>query len=554
MQSVGATGNNNDTGANGAITLGAIQAQSSLDKMLRIANGSSNYGYMTLTGRTVNGIDNTIMANEGAQQFRFAGEGGGMGLILGNQTSNVVQVNGTGTLTISGAISGPGRQLEKAGPGTLILNSVNDYSGGTVLTAGTLTFSSPSITLGSTTAPLTVNGGTLDMIGTDQTVGALNGAGGTILNNATLSDSILIVGNGNANGSYGGVLTDHSTGTRQLVLQKVGTGTQILTGSNTQTASTTVNGGTLLVYNTTGSGTGTNIMVLSPQVGATFGGGTTNGSGGISGELRDTGLFNSSGPNSISPSSATGETGILHVGALSSNGFLNIDIGGVTAGTAYDRVAIDGSTSFFGAIRAKFLNGFQNSIQPTDVFDILTTVTGTITLHVGNLTNGRLYAFGTQGSFAVQVANGGKALRLTDFQRGSVTFDSWASAHSLSGANATLTADPDGDGFSNLVEYAFGRDPNAADGGALTQTQIVTVAGSNYLGLTYTRPAGADAATDITYTPERTTDVAVQWSSADIVVQSIAPGPGTLETVTVRSTHPMDTMTKEFLRVSISKP
>jgi autotransporter-associated beta strand protein len=347
---------------------------------------------------------------------------------------------------------------------------------------------------------------------------------------------------------------DHTSGTQQVVLVKVGTGTQILSGSNTQTAGTTVNGGSLLVYNTSGSGTGTNIVFIPSQAGATFGGGTIDGSGGISGELRDNGNYSGPNPNSISPSSATGDTGILQVGSLESGGYLNVDLGGVTAGATYDRVAVAGSTSFYGALRVKFLNGFQNSIQPTDVFDILTTVTGTIPLAVGNLSNGRLYAFGTQGSFAVQLANGGKALRLTDFQRGAVTFGSWASAHNLSGASAALTADPDGDGFSNLAEYAFGRDPNAADGGALVQTQIVTVAGSKYLGLTYTRPAGPNAATDITYTPQRTTDLAVQWSSADVVVQSIAPGPGTLETLTVRSTHPMNTMTKEFLRVSVSNP
>jgi hypothetical protein len=315
-----------------------------------------------------------------------------------------------------------------------------------------------------------------------------------------------------------------------------------------------VTGGTLLVYNPSGSGTGTQTVTVNGNTGSTFGGGTIDGNGGVGGQLQLSASTGNNPRSSLSPSSSGGDTGILHVGSLNAQGILNIDIGGVTVGTSYDQVSTTGSTFFAGSVQVKFLNGFQNSIQPTDVFDILTSATANITQIIDNLTSGRLYVLGTQGSFAVQVVNGGKTLRLTDFQHGAVTFQSWASAHSLTGANAATSADPDGDGLSNLQEYAFGRDPNAADGGALAQTQIVTVAGIDYLGLTYTRPAGADAATDITYTPQRTTDLAVQWSSADVVVQSISPGPGTLETVTVRSTHPMNTLTQEFLRVSVSKP
>ena len=45
---------------------------------------------------------------------------------------------------------------------------------------------------------------------------------------------------------------------------------------------------------------------------------------------------------------------------------------------------------------------------------------------------------------------------------------SWASGYGLSGANAAVGADPDGDGWSNAQEYAFGLVPNVA-GGQLVQ-------------------------------------------------------------------------------------
>ena len=47
-------------------------------------------------------------------------------------------------------------------------------------------------------------------------------------------------------------------------------------------------------------------------------------------------------------------------------------------------------------------------------------------------------------------------------------YQSWAVGYGLSGANAAVGADPDGDGWSNAQEYAFGLVPNVA-GGQLVQ-------------------------------------------------------------------------------------
>lgn len=44
------------------------------------------------------------------------------------------------------------------------------------------------------------------------------------------------------------------------------------------------------------------------------------------------------------------------------------------------------------------------------------------------------------------------------------TFESWASSQGLAGGNATATADPDSDGWTNAQEFAFGLNPQTAGG------------------------------------------------------------------------------------------
>jgi fibronectin-binding autotransporter adhesin len=126
---------------------------------------------------------------------------------------------------------------------------------------------SGSGTLGSTSGTLTANGGTLDLNATSQTVGALNGtSGGTIKNNS--GSSALTVGNGDASGSYAGVI---SSGTGTLALTKTGAGTQTLTGANTYTGDTLIgtNGGTLKLDS---AGSTTARLTATPNITVNSGG------------------------------------------------------------------------------------------------------------------------------------------------------------------------------------------------------------------------------------------------------------------------------------------
>ena len=93
-------------------------------------------------------------------------------------------------------------------------------------------------------ADVTLNGGSLSLSDTTQVIGALAGAAGTTVTGS----GFLTVGSGNGGGTYSGVISGG------LALTKVGSGTQVLAGANTYTASTTVNAGTVRLGNAAGLG------------------------------------------------------------------------------------------------------------------------------------------------------------------------------------------------------------------------------------------------------------------------------------------------------------
>ena len=146
--------------------------------------------------------------------------------------------------------------ITKLGAGTLALSGANTYSGATTITTGTLNLSNQNAVQSST---LTMGGGTLvfdqSVSGNAFTFGGLAaasaGAGYNIalLNNAGSPAAVaLTVGGNNANTTYAGVLS--GTGGS---LTKVGTGTLILSGSNTYTGTTSINGGLLRLTFPTGT-------------------------------------------------------------------------------------------------------------------------------------------------------------------------------------------------------------------------------------------------------------------------------------------------------------
>jgi autotransporter-associated beta strand protein len=183
--------------------------------------------------------------------------GGTISLAGASSANNTITVS-TGTATINSALDGT-NGLTKAGAGTLRLGGTNTFSGGTTLSTGTLTLQS-SNALGSGSFTQT-NGSSLLTIDTTGTIAntmslynvsalqsaALNGS--ITVNNATFDvesgDTLTLSG---GVGGTGGVT-------------KNGTGTLVLSGSNTYSGATVVNAGTLNAANANALGTNASVTV-----------------------------------------------------------------------------------------------------------------------------------------------------------------------------------------------------------------------------------------------------------------------------------------------------
>jgi hypothetical protein len=112
-----------------------------------------------------------------------------------------------------------------------------------------------------------------------------------------------------------------------------------------------------------------------------------------------------------------------------------------------------------------------------------------------------------------------------------------------SDASAADSADPDGDGLSNLMEYALGTGPNSS--GVIPA--VLALNGAN-LEYTYTRSTAAKD-NGVTYQIEWSETLeAGSWSS-ETVTQEITSTQGALETV--KASVPAGTTGKRFLRLKV---
>jgi autotransporter-associated beta strand protein len=285
------------------------------------------FGDTIQTGVTLNGPATITFA------------GGPFGLAF-----NTNPITGTGPLTLVNS-SGTNDNLE--------LQTANTYTGATIIGAGNRVeaFVNGAIP---TTSALTVNGSMrfLD----SSAIGSLAG-GGNVFILGTLT-----TGGDNTSTTYSGVLADDPNGDGAASLTKTGTGTMTLTGANTYTAVTTVNGGTLVVNGSIASSSLT----------------TVNAAGTLAG----TGVV---GPTTVNGTISPGPVG--GIGTLNVNGAFTQNAGSTflvnTAGAASNHLQVTGAATMNGGTVVASGGG-----APDTVYTILTATggrTGTFTGFVDNV-------------------------------------------------------------------------------------------------------------------------------------------------------------------------
>ena len=273
----------------GTLTLGAQTSNANSRFTLNFNNGTiTNYDN---TANGFAGEGNADGTTNNVQNLVLKGQTGG-GTAVDSKTLNIV-LAATGTHTFApeagfsitenstALITGTGA-LTINGAGSVLLNSSNTYSGGTIVSAGTLLAGSAAA-FGSTSGALTINGGTLDLNANSVSVGAFSGSGGTITTGVA-GTSVLTVGTGVLAGTSGAFAGNIVNGAGTLSIVKTGGGVRTLSGINTYTGGTTVNGGSIRAGSATAIPAATALTLGggSLDLGGQYQATTTGGAGALS--------------------------------------------------------------------------------------------------------------------------------------------------------------------------------------------------------------------------------------------------------------------------------
>jgi hypothetical protein len=123
-----------------------------------------------------------------------------------------------------------------------------------------------------------------------------------------------------------------------------------------------------------------------------------------------------------------------------------------------------------------------------------------------------------------------------------VDFFAWANAQGLTGRDGYMEADPEGDGMTNMLHYAFNI-PRGYGGSNPTTVRQVSDADGDFLAIQFSRKTYA---TDIRYVIDGSSDLQ-NWQ----VIASIVPADPAQ--VTVKDTIPISSTSRRFLRVRIER-
>lgn len=290
-------------------------------------------GGLVLTGSLLGDVK-----TEGDGFFQL-GVGGTEGNFAGNIENNGTFVfNRSDDYDFLGAFSGTGTLVKD---GDSILSFLGDYS-----FAGLTNILAGSVRIAGAIDPETdfnLGGGSLDISGTDQTIGGLSGGGDATV---VIDDSELTIDQ-DENTAFAGDITGDGS------LVKTGDGVLNLTGNSSYTGPTSVNGGTLAVNGSIQSDVTVN------------GGGKLGGNGSVG----DTTVTDN---GTLAPGNSIGRLTVNGDLALAAGSIYQVEVNAAGQG---DRVDATGSVTIANTARVEVLAANGNYNPRTD-YVILTGATG----------------------------------------------------------------------------------------------------------------------------------------------------------------------------------
>jgi autotransporter-associated beta strand protein len=489
----------------------------------------------------------------------------------------------------------------KTTSGTFTLNGANTYTGTTTLNAGTLQLgvngvgSVGAVTSGPVgTGILALNGGTLSASGTSSRTllnavtinGNVTFGDGTNIGPLTFSAEVDLGGSSRTLTTSSNVNIDGNVSNGSII--KNGSGILKLGGANTYNG-LTISGGTVTIN---GPNVGSVGSITSTSVGAgtvTFNGGSISagtavnrtilnavnftgnaGFGGIGiGTLAFSANANLGGDiRTLTTAVDTTFSGIISNGGINKAGASTLTLSGAntyTGNTTVSQGALQLATS--GSLRFVIgSSGVNNAVTGTGtttmngqfVFDLTGastntdatwaivaaslnptygtsfSVAGFIEDGLGNWTketNGVRYIF-SQSSSVLSVQSIGEI----------TPYNAWVS--SWPGFIQTApTDDPDGDGYNNNMEFAFGGNPTVGSSSVLSAALVGSDVVISYVAMTTPNA--------VTYQVQSTTDLSTgEWSNLDVTIRKSGNQEGISQpSIYERKEFLVPTTAREFYRV-----
>jgi autotransporter-associated beta strand protein len=273
-------------------------------------------------------------------------------------------------------------------------------------------------------------------------LGALSGGPNTVLFGSSTNMGVpactYSIGANGSNTTFLGRITN---GVGAVSITKVGTGTLALSGNNTYSGATTVSGGTLLVNNTAGSGTGSGAVSVTA--------GTLGGTGAISG------VVSVGAGGNLSPGTSIGTLAINNSLSLAGTTTIEVSRNGFTL--ASDRIVGLTSVSFGGSLVVNnvgpdaMVQGNSFQLFNTGGTGNFTTITPPLPLPLAwsfNPATGLLSVIGPQPT--LNYVNNGTSLIFSWVNGGGNTFKLQAQTNSIDVGISSNWGDYPGGGTSGV--------------------------------------------------------------------------------------------------------